>query len=121
MKKSNLILAAMAILGLAACSKPQTEVAPKIDLSQSEVSFEVEGGEATISFTSAREWEVTAPDNDWLLVEPSKGEGSDKPQTITLRATANTGANQYRRKPQPRTDPSVYFCPQEDHHCVSDR
>lgn len=93
MKKSNLILATMAILGLAACSKPQAEVAPKIDLSQSEVSFEVEGGEATISFTSAREWEVTAPDNDWLLVEPSKGEGSDKPQTITLRATANTGAN----------------------------
>ena len=80
-----------------ACQKP-VELAEEISLSPAATSYEFpeEGGEYTIELTATVDWSLQGYDAEvqkWLSVNPSSGAASDSPQTVTIKALANDGAN----------------------------
>ncbi len=82
---------------LAACQKP-VDLGPEKVVIDSEATheFPVEGGECTIQLTATVDWSVQGYDEDvksWLSVEPASGKASADPQTVTIKALANEGAD----------------------------
>lgn len=82
---------------LAACQKP-VDLGPEKVVIDSEATHElpVEGGEYTIQLTATVDWSVQGYDEDvksWLSVEPASGKASADPQTVTIKALANEGAD----------------------------
>lgn len=82
---------------LAACQKP-VDLGPEKVVIDSEATheFPVEGGEYTIQLTATVDWSVQGYDEDvksWLSVEPASGKASADPQTVTIKALANEGAD----------------------------
>ena len=63
-------------------------IQPSLSISESELSFQYDGGEETVELTSNNEWEASAG-ADWLTIHPSHGDGSDVSQTIVIAAEAN--------------------------------
>ena len=95
--KSLLALAAASLTMLAACQKP-VDLGPEKVVIDSEATheFPVEGGEYTIQLTATVDWSVQGYDEDvksWLSVEPASGKASADPQTVTIKALANEGAD----------------------------
>ena len=95
--KSLLALAAASLTMVFACQKP-VELAEEISLSPAATSYEFpeEGGEYTIELTATVDWSLQGYDAEvqkWLSVNPSSGVASDSPQTVTIKALANDGAN----------------------------
>ena len=62
---------------------------PVLTVGQSELSFEQNGGTATVSVTSNRPWSIST-DADWLAFNPSNGGASDAPVSVTVTALSNT-------------------------------
>ena len=80
-----------------ACQKP-VDLGPEKVVIDSEATheFPVEGGEYTIQLTATVDWSVQGYDEDvksWLSVEPASGKASADPQTVTIKALANEGAD----------------------------
>ena len=95
--KSLFALAAASLTMVFACQKP-VELAEEISLSPAATSYEFpeEGGEYTIELTATVDWSLQGYDAEvqkWLSVNPSSGAASDSPQTVTIKALANDGAN----------------------------
>lgn len=96
MKLRNFILCIMAMATvLISCTKKEEAA---LYLEQSSVSFEQEGGSATVSFVSTVAWNVRGiVDIAWAKVSPisgngaRQGQGDKSVQTITIVADPNTG------------------------------
>lgn len=63
---------------------------PNIELSTSEMTFEVTGGEQTVSVTASRDWTAEA-DVDWIVVNPESDEASPNATEVTVTVLPNTG------------------------------
>ena len=92
MKLRNIILGAFsAVAVFAACEKEVTDLGtPDISISTNELTFDVEGGEQTLTVNATRDWKVET-DADWVVVDPAKGEASADDQTVTVTVLENTG------------------------------
>ena len=96
--KSLFALAAASLTMVFACQKT-TELGPEeISLNPAETTHEFpeEGGEYVVELTATIDWSVQGYDEDvqtWLSINPSSGKASASPQTITIKAIANDGAN----------------------------
>ena len=62
---------------------------PAITIGENEMNFGVEGGEATFTLNSTRDWKVEN-DADWVIVSPESGSASAEDQTITVTVLANS-------------------------------
>ena len=92
MKIKNLILGIVAAAAtLVACQEKNIKLGiPDIDLSETELSFDIAGGEKTVSLTATRDWKVNT-DVDWLVFSPESGTAPTNDQTIVITALENTG------------------------------
>ena len=63
---------------------------PDISISVSEMKFDVDGGDQTLTVTSTRDWSVEK-EADWVVVSPSSGAASADPQTVTVSVLPNKG------------------------------
>lgn len=63
---------------------------PNIELSTSEMTFDVTSGEQTVSVTASRDWTAEA-DVDWIVVSPESGEASPNATEVTVTVLSNTG------------------------------
>ena len=91
MKPQKLLLTLFAATALFFGCKEEQEPEPAIpvlNVGQSELSFEQNGGTATISVTSNRPWSIST-DAAWLAFNPSNGGASDAPVSVTVTALAN--------------------------------
>ena len=91
MKPRNLFLTLFAATALVFGCKEEKEPEPAIPVltvGQSELSFEQNGGTATVSVTSNRPWSIST-DADWLAFNPSSGGASDAPVSVTVTALSN--------------------------------
>lgn len=95
MKTKKFIIAALAVLGLAAC-KPETPQGPaSVVADKAEITFGVEGGEQTITINSNVDWALRDYNDaakEWLVIDPEKGSGSASDQVIRIKALKNDGA-----------------------------
>ena len=90
MKIQKLFLSILAAASLfAGCKEPEPEpTIPSLTVGQTELSFEQNGGTATVSVTSNRPWTIST-DADWLAFNPSSGGASDAPVSVTVTALSN--------------------------------
>ena len=83
MKLKYLLLAILSVfLITTGCSKEDEMTIPSVKLEVSELSFSSNSSSQSVEFLANRAWSATW-DADWIAVEPSSGEASDKLQTIT--------------------------------------
>lgn len=86
--KRNLLFAVLAItgflFGMASCQK-----APELTLT-GPTNFELsaDGGSASISFTSSRDWTATSS-SSWLTITPPSGTASNGPITLSIYCAPN--------------------------------
>lgn len=94
MKINKLFFASLAILAtLVGCKeKEEAPLAPSLNLDKTEVELGKEGGSATVTLTTNRDWTAT-PSAEWITVEPESGSASDDAQTVTITVLPNTGNN----------------------------
>ena len=92
MKLRNLFLGVCSAVAVFAACQPQEENlgTPDISIDKTEMVFDIEGGEQTLTVTATRDWKVET-DADWVVVSPESGAGSLDPQTVTVTALENTG------------------------------
>lgn len=96
--KSLFALAAASLTMMSACQKP-AELGPEdlsLDPSATSYEFPAEGGTYTVELTATIDWSIQGYDDDvksWLSITPSEGKASASPQTVTIKAMENTGAN----------------------------
>ena len=93
MKLRGFIFTAVAaVLAFSACEQKVDLGSPDIQISANQMSFEMDGGEQTLTVTATRDWKVET-DADWVVVSPESGEASADPQTVVVTALENTGMN----------------------------
>ena len=93
MKLRNFILGAVAaVMAFAACEKKQDLGAPALTLSATELTFEKDGGDQTLTLNSTRDWQVTST-AEWVMVNPASGKASAEDQAVAVSALANDGGN----------------------------
>ncbi len=80
----------MVILIFAACKK-EKEIDPVLTISRSEVSFEGEGGEASVTVTCNVQWDISNSASQWLQVSQTSGDAGDALIQLSVGAN-NTGA-----------------------------
>ena len=91
--KGFIFTAVAAVMAFAACEKKQENLGtPSITISESTMTFEVAGGEQTLTLNASRDWEVTGVPA-WLSVSPESGKASSAAQTVVVTALANNGGN----------------------------
>ena len=92
MKIRNFFACATAALAMiAGCQeKEQNLGTPEISISESEMTFEAEGGDQDLTVTATRDWKVDN-DADWVVVSPNSGSASANPQTVTVSVLENEG------------------------------
>ena len=93
MKFSKLLAAAAvaALTFLTSCEKEEQLGAASVTVDPVEVTLTQEAGASgTVSIIATRNWTVTGVP-DWLVVEPSSGEGSNHKKAIKLTAKSNPG------------------------------
>lgn len=95
MKLRNLlacvVASAMAFVG---CEQENANLgAPSITLSETEIMFDKDGGEATLTVTASRDWTVQLDEDaaKWLIVDPATGKPSAEAQTVTVSVLSNDG------------------------------
>ena len=84
----TLFAATALVFGCKEEKEPEPAI-PVLTVGQSELSFEQNGGTATVSVTSNRPWSIST-DADWLAFNPSNGGASDAPVSVTVTALSNT-------------------------------
>ncbi len=84
----TLFAATALVFGCKEEKEPEPAI-PVLTVGQSELSFEQNGGTATVSVTSNRPWTIST-DADWLAFNPSSGGASDAPVSVTVTALSNT-------------------------------
>ena len=83
--------AATAVFAFASCEEPITDLgSPEITISESEMTFEVAGGDQEMTVLATRDWKVET-DADWVAVSPDSGAASLDPQTVTISVLENKG------------------------------
>lgn len=92
MKLRNLFVSAVAaVFALTACQEMEQNLGiPDLSISVNEMTFEVAGGEQTLTVNATRDWKVQT-DADWVVVDPESGEASADDQTVTVTVLENTG------------------------------
>ncbi|MBO8445800.1 MAG: choice-of-anchor J domain-containing protein [Bacteroidetes bacterium] len=99
MKYKNLFaLAAASLTMVFACQETEDFGPEEISINPAETTYEFpeEGGDYTVELTATIDWTLQGYTEDvqsWLSVNPSSGKASASPQTITIKAIANDGAN----------------------------
>lgn len=97
MKLRNLLFIGLASAALFAGCKEEDPATgtPSITIDPTSLTFAQGGETKSITLTASRDWvvEVPAAAKEWLTVSPPSGPASNDPQTITIEAQANTGAN----------------------------
>ena len=92
MKLRNLFLGVCSAVAMfAACEQAEQNLGtPDISISESEMTFDVDGGDQDLTVTATRDWKVEN-DADWVVVSPSSGVASADPQTVTVSVLPNEG------------------------------
>ena len=91
--KGFIFTAVAAVVAFAACEKKQENLGtPSITISESTMTFEIAGGEQTLTLKATRDWEVKGVPA-WLSVSPEAGVASADEQTVVVTALANDGGN----------------------------
>ena len=89
--KSLLVSAAAAVFAVVACQEVAQDLgAPDISLSESEMTFEVAGGDQELTLNATRDWKVET-DADWVVVSPESGKASAEDQKVTVSVLENEG------------------------------
>ena len=63
---------------------------PEISISESEMTFEVAGGDKEMTVTATRDWKVET-DADWVVVSPESGKASAEAQKVVVSVLENKG------------------------------
>ena len=83
--KSFIFTAVAAVMAFAACQKEPALDTSKLELSQTTMTFEKDGGSQTLTITSGRTWQAKFAESvEWVTVTPKTGSASADPQTITV-------------------------------------
>ena len=92
MKLRNLFLGVCSAAAMfVACEQAEQNLGtPDISISESEMTFAVDGGDQDLTVTATRDWKVEN-DADWVVVSPSSGAASADPQTVTVSVLPNEG------------------------------
>ena len=89
MKLRNLFLGlCSAVAVFAACEQKEDLGTPSISLSETELTFQADAGEQTVTLEATRDWRVEC-DQDWVVVSPENGNASAKPQTVSVTVLKN--------------------------------
>ncbi len=90
-----LAIATVAALSVCSCQKPEDFGEANVQVDKNSIEFTQDGGNQTIALTATVNWEITGLEgtSEWLDVSPSKGNASKSVQTITVKTTANVGAD----------------------------
>lgn len=92
MKYKSLFAALFLGLALVACKQEPVGTLAEIQVSESYVSLNVDGGSSTITINTSKEWSVDAASvPEWLTIEPMSGYLG--PYTLTFSAGATTSTN----------------------------
>ena len=98
------IFSALAVVSaLAACQAPLNIQDPIVTTTVASYDIPTEGGTIDVTFRANQDWRITlAPANSksntaGVSVSPSFGAGSNKPITVTVKASANTDLNRPQR------------------------
>ena len=81
----------LAFVAAVSCKEDQPVEAPTLKVSKTSLSFAAEGGEASFTITTNKDWTAT-PDADWVNVEPTSGKASAQAITIKVTAEENTAS-----------------------------
>ena len=92
MKLRNLFLGVCSAVAMFAACEPaeQNLGTPDITISESEMTFDAEGGDKDLTLSATRDWKVQT-DADWVVVSPESGAASADPQTVTVSVLENKG------------------------------
>ena len=93
MRFGNIVsgVVAFAAFALVSCEEIEHYGIPQVAVtSGSELSFDIEGGKDTFSFTSTRDWKIES-DADWVVVDPEKGSAAPDGQTVEVSVLKNEG------------------------------
>ena len=89
--KFRYILAALSLLLAASCQQEKIGTLSEVQLSESYVSINVEGGSATVGVLTTAAWEIDAASVPaWLTVNPMSGGAGSTNITFTAAKTKNT-------------------------------
>ena len=95
MKFRNLFWGSLVCCALAvftACDSDQKNEAANLTVSTTELSFEIAGGDQSMTINTNRAWRVTS-NADWAVVTPNSGVASSADQTVVVSVTENPDAN----------------------------
>ncbi len=94
MKKIDLMkpLAFLLVVLVFAGCKKEKEIDPVLIVSPAEVSFEGEGGEASVTITCNDQWDIRNSASQWLQVSQTTGDAGDATIQLSVEAN-NTGSN----------------------------
>ena len=79
------------------CEKPDNpgwgneSATPRLTLMNTAITFEAEGGTISVSFLANMAWTASS-DQPWLTLNPASGSGAESKQSVSVVASANTGA-----------------------------
>ena len=92
MKLRNLFLGVCSAAAMfVACEQAEQNLGtPDISISESEMTFDMNGGDQDLTVTATRDWKVEN-DADWVVVSPDSGAASADPQTVTVSVLPNEG------------------------------
>lgn len=91
--KSFFAIAAMALMAIVSCEKPDEKVEAPASISASKDSLVFVAKDApsqTVELTATRDWRVESIP-EWVVLDKSDGKGSAKAQTITVSVEDNEG------------------------------
>ncbi len=74
------------------CEEDENLGEPRIDIENSEISFEKTASTQTVEFISTRDWTATVEDGvEWVSVEPKRGVASSDPVKVKVTVLDNDG------------------------------
>ena len=91
-----LFAAVFSLLAFAGCQQKEDPVEPSLEISKTSLEFSKDGGSTTLTLTSTIDWglrDYTDEVKSWLVVDPSDGQGSAFPETVTIRVSPNEGVD----------------------------
>ena len=88
MKIKHLLIGMLAMSAAVACQEDLPVEEPALEVSTETVSVAATAGEATFNVTANQSWVATA-DADWVSMDPSSGDASEKAVTVMVTAEDN--------------------------------